>query len=340
MRPFPKALGKAVAARAEREAVTIRRMRRWVAAIALAQVLLAARERGIIAGFAIKGGHAIELRIRSKARASRDVDVILNVPETTIVDTLRAALAEGWSGFTFTFRDEIQELKHALRIQMATQYRSADWASFELEITADKIVAEDLVEALDLTEFGLDPVAPIPCLNIADQLAQKFHAMTDPNENRPRDLLDIYILAETQVIEDDRLRASIERTFDTRRTHEWPANIELRQGWADEIQTLIADNEFPFSIDDVVAGATRLVARLLGAQISMNYECHFIVLDAHDGVPNGLENALPTNDRMEAFTKMTREEGWRVAHVLRYPSRDVSRAMLFVLERPLDKPAG
>jgi hypothetical protein len=288
MHPYPKALGKAIAARAEQDAVSIRRMRRWVAAIALAQVLLAARDRGIIAGFAIKGGHAIELRIRSKARSSRDVDVILNVPDTRIVDTLRAALADGWSGFTFAFGDVIRELEHALRVQMAAHYQNADWATFDVEITAGVTTEEDLVDALDLSEFGLDPIAPIPCLNVAEQLAQKFHAATDPNENRPRDFLDIYILAETQKIDDGRLRAAIESTFATRQTHVWPAIVELRDGWAVEIQALITDNDFPFTVEDVVKGVTRLASRLLGVPTLMNYEYRFLVLDtpcAHYAVP-------------------------------------------------------
>ncbi len=30
-----------------------------------------------------------------------------------------------------------------------------------------------------------------------------------------------------------------------------------------------------------------------------------------------------------------RSEGWKLAHLMRYPSRDVTHAMLAVLERPM-----
>jgi hypothetical protein len=54
--PSPRALNRDVSKIAGSEAVTERRMRRWVAAIALIEVLNVARSRGSFPTFLVKGG--------------------------------------------------------------------------------------------------------------------------------------------------------------------------------------------------------------------------------------------------------------------------------------------
>lgn len=262
-RPHPKALGKAVEALAKQDDVSTRRMRRWVATIALAQVLLGAKARGLIRGFAIKGGHAIELRIRRKARASRDVDVIIDAPnEPTVVDAIRAALTGGWSGFTFTF-SEVEETEHAFRFPMSAHYENAAWSTFEVEVMAGDVVEEDLVEPLDLAEFGLEHPDLIPCLNLYQQVSQKFHGATDPDENRPRDLLDIYVLHQTYNFDIARLRTTLEELFVQRAKQPWPAPIELRDGWETEIAALIEGNNFACTVAQVIRAVRAFAVELM-----------------------------------------------------------------------------
>lgn len=335
-RPHPKALGRAVEAFAGKENVTSRRMRRWVATIALAQVLIRAKERGVIKGFAIKGGHAIELRLRSKARASRDVDVIIAVAsDGGIVDTVRAALTEGWSGFTFTFR-EAYETAHAFRFPMSAKYENVDWSTFDVEITAGDVAGEDLVEPLNLSEFSLESPDPISCLDLYAQIAQKFHGATDPDENRPRDILDIYILRQTYSFDIDRLRISVEELFAQRSKQSWPAPIELRAGWESVIAGLIDQNKFTCTVAEVLNAVNAFALELMGVAMKVNYEYRFLVLNGLARVPTVIENAVENDTALDAFTRMTQTEGWRLAHLIRYPSLGVSRSMLAVLERPIE----
>lgn len=251
-RPHPKALGRAIQTLAEREDITGRRMRRWVAMIALAQVLLGAKARAVIRGFAIKGGHAIELRIRRRARASRDIDVIIDVArEAGIVDTLGTALRDGWSGFTFGFRD-VKQTEHAFRFSVFAHYENTEWATFDVEAMAGDVIDEDLVEPLDLATFGLERPDLIPCLDLYAQVAQKFHGATDPEENRPRDLLDIYILKRTYKFDVERLRTTVGELFMQRAKQPWPAPIELRENWEAEIAGLIDRNGFNCTVAEVL----------------------------------------------------------------------------------------
>jgi len=258
-RPHPKALGKSVDALAKHDNVPSRRMRRWVATIALAQVLLGARDRRVIRGFVIKGGHALELRLRRSARASRDVDVIIDAPDQpNVVDALRAALAQGWSGFTFAFR-EVEATRHAFRFPMSANYGNADWSTFEVEVMAGDVTDEELVDPLDLAELDLEHPEPIPCLDLYAQIAQKFHGATDPDENRPRDLLDLYVLRQTYVFDIDRLGVAVYELFVQRNRQSWPVQIGLRSGWEAEISALISRNTFNCTVAEVL-GVVRAFA--------------------------------------------------------------------------------
>jgi hypothetical protein len=335
-RPHPKALGRAVEAFAGQEEVTSRRMRRWVATIALAQVLLRAKARGIIKGFAIKGGHAIELRLRRKARASRDVDVIIDAPsEASIVDAIRTTLTEGWSGFTFTFRD-VDEAAHAFRFPISAKFENSEWSTFDVDVMAGDVIDEELVEPLDLAEFGLEHPELIPCLDLYAQIAQKFHGATDPDESRPRDILDIYILHQTYNFDIERLRVIVEELFAQRGKQPWPVAIELRDGWEAVIAGLIDNNGFLCTVAQVLSTAHAFALELMGVAMKINYEYRFLVLSAPARVPTIVENAVDNDMALEAFTRMTQTEGWRLAHLIRYPSMEVSRSMLAVLERPIE----
>ncbi len=67
-----------------------------------------------------------------------------------------------------------------------------------------------------------------------------------------------------------------------------------------------------------------------------NYEYRFLVLSALAQVPTIVENAVDNDPELEAFNRMTQTEGWRLSHLIRYPSLQVTRAMLAVLERQIE----
>lgn len=58
----------------------VARVRRWVAYMALGGALERAGFYGDGPRFIIKGGVALELRLRTRARATRDLDLIVNHP--------------------------------------------------------------------------------------------------------------------------------------------------------------------------------------------------------------------------------------------------------------------
>ena len=77
------------------------RVRAWVAYMIMAGVL----ERATDADsplFIVKGGVALELRLRDRARATKDIDIVLRDTTANLADSLEEALTgEPYQGFSF-----------------------------------------------------------------------------------------------------------------------------------------------------------------------------------------------------------------------------------------------
>lgn len=57
--------------------------------------------------FIVKGGVALELRLRDRARATKDIDVVLQHPEADLARSLERALTgDAYQGFTFRRKGE------------------------------------------------------------------------------------------------------------------------------------------------------------------------------------------------------------------------------------------
>jgi len=69
----------------------------------------------------------------------------------------------------------------------------------------------------------------VPCYSIAQQIAEKFHALTRPyasgETSRVKDLIDILLLAGIAPIASTRLRKMIISTFENRNTHPLPDRL-------------------------------------------------------------------------------------------------------------------
>lgn len=309
-------------------------MRRWIAAIALLELFNIARAKGVIPGFLVKGGFALEFRFRDDARSSRDVDIVLPIDKAQVMDAATEILRLSWSGFSFSIKGEAEEREHGYRFQVNALYQGKDWSTFEVELVYGAVDACESIVPFGIDTFGLMRPSHIPCMTIAEQIAQKLHAVSDPTENRPRDLVDIYLLDTRLPHADDELRGIAIRTFDERGAHPWPPNIALRDGWEHELTQIITRHGLELHAAEVLNGVRNLVARLVGVEMLKGYRYHFLVLSALDHVPNPMEAAVVGGPGYETFTRMTESEGWRAIQFMPYPSREPNRAVLIVLEKP------
>jgi hypothetical protein len=254
------------------------RVRAWVAYMIMAGVL----ERHGHAGaprFIVKGGVALELRLRDRARATRDIDIVLRAPRSDLANSLEEALTgEPYQGFSFRRKGQPLLLDNgAVNMEFAVTYRGQPWTSISVDIARTEAGEADVewVDAIALTDvFGVTSPAQLPCLPLRFHVAQKLHGMTLPprpgkQNERFRDLVDLLLMDATITHADAALRAACELVFRTRNTHPWPPDLTVVPAhWALPFAELAKELELPETdVEAALATVRRLVARILGAAL-------------------------------------------------------------------------
>jgi len=228
--------------------------------------------------FIVKGGTAMQLRLGIHARATTDLDVIFRGHVEEWLSRFDAVITDrSWNGFTVTRKTEPAPIDiHGLgyqpwRVSLQIRYEGRDFGSTILEVAIDQTAIHnyELIEpaGIALAHFGIDAPQRIPCLNIAQQIAQKFHAVTEPlteGNERVRDIIDIWLL-EALLKPNDLAavhKATI-RTFRHSRQHDWPPAIIASDSWARDYPILITHYPYaPQTLDAAISYLTDLIARI------------------------------------------------------------------------------
>jgi hypothetical protein len=222
------------------------RVQRWIAFMALGGALSRMSDSGGSPLFLIKGGVALEMRLRLRARATQDFDTTFRGEREQVLNAIEQAFEEPYVGFTFRIGGEAREMTHMTRLEIKVEYAGRVWSSITMEVSAYEgtdLPAEE-VPAISLADFGLHGPERLPCMPLVKQVAQKLHAMTDtldsghPNE-RFRDLWDLWVLRE-MVPPSLELRAVCEETFNIRARHSWPPEVVAHAHWIEPFAALSA----------------------------------------------------------------------------------------------------
>lgn len=210
----------------------------------------------------LKGGYAMELRFRPKARTTRDLDLALGDPVGSealagrlveVHETLMDAAGRDIGDFfEFTIPPARSELTAAPGgggvFNVIAKVAGREFARFHIDIGfGDAIIGgPERLDGDDLLAFA--EIAPPVALAIprAQQFAEKVHAYTFPwtdRENtRSRDLVDMVLLIERGELDHDEVRQAIARTFTHRRRHEVPSTLSAPpRAWAEEFQAMAAE---------------------------------------------------------------------------------------------------
>ncbi len=212
------------------------RVRRWVSTMALLGALDRVQADRDLPRFLLKGGVAIELRLRLGARATKDVDIVFRGQSGDLVDALDQAFAEPYCDFAFRRGEPADHGPHARRFDVRLTYQSRAWATVRLEASQSEIGADEAeyIDAISLEDFKLSGPRTIACLPLRFQVAQKLHAVSerpvDRVNDRFRDLVDLLVLRD--LIDDlPALRLACETTFAGRATHAWPPALDAPASW-------------------------------------------------------------------------------------------------------------
>lgn len=219
--------------------------------------------------FTVKGAVAIEMRLPGKARATKDIDLVVDDPaDDELVATLRGALEDDHQGFTFRVKSEPYSLpSNAVRVDVALQFRGRSWGTIQVDLSTREgdRTEVDLLEPLDLEPFGLETPNVLPCLSLRYHLAQKIHAMTEPppadgppNE-RFRDLVDLLLMNALPTDLADVREACVE-VFAIRATHDWPPVVDPPRFWEQPFAALAEEVDLPVRrIEDAIREAQGLI---------------------------------------------------------------------------------
>lgn len=224
-----RALERRITNLARQQGTTAARLRRLVGFSVSCETLSEAVARGVIPFFFVKGGVAIELRLGLLARATRDLDIGLCAPPAELLPYFDAALAVGFGDFRLRRRGEARSLDNGtLALEIAVEYLGRPWGTVDVDLSpANAEIETESVAPIALAELGLESPRYVPCLAVPEQIAQKIHALTEPEPRgrpnpRARDVLDVLLLAQRADVGGAAVRAACERVFADRATHTWP----------------------------------------------------------------------------------------------------------------------
>ncbi len=210
----------------------------------------------------LKGGYAMELRYRPKARTTKDIDLSVSADEHVlgVEDRLELIRDELQTAADIDLGDYLEFLIAASRTELVgaprggarfpVQARMAGrvFGSFHIDVGIGDALhgTPERLRGEDLLAFAC--IAPAEALAIpeAQQFAEKVHAYTFPwtdrTNTRSRDLVDIVLLIEAGHVTHEAVASAIQATFRCRGTHEIPTVLSgPPPSWANEFAALATE---------------------------------------------------------------------------------------------------
>ncbi|MFJ9719270.1 nucleotidyl transferase AbiEii/AbiGii toxin family protein [Streptomyces sp. NPDC101213] len=186
----------------------------------------------------LKGGAALEFRLRDRARATKDLDLATrssDVDGNTVRDALLDALGEDPDGDWFTFRVASPVAlaadtggRPAWRFSVEARLAGKPFAGVRLDVAArgEEVAATEPLPLLGVLEFAGIPARAIEAVDRRQHFAEKLHAFTRDYGDRPntrvKDLADLILLIETGLLPNHELHDVVRHVFTVRATHPLP----------------------------------------------------------------------------------------------------------------------
>jgi len=230
---FRAALDERLKTECAKTGLSITRLRKRVAfELFLRRLVRIAPERWVL-----KGALALDFRIPTATRSTKDIDIGRGDSEEAAVEDLTSVQELALDDyFTYTVArteafGETDEFS-AVRFNVRAELAGRTFESLVLDVAfVDPLPSRpEIVYSTRFLSFaGIDQVR-IPSLPIHDHVAEKVHAYTRTDgdsrpSTRPKDLVDILLIASAEPLEAAKLRHGLVQTFATRDTHPLPDSL-------------------------------------------------------------------------------------------------------------------
>jgi len=228
---------------------------------------------------AIKGGSAMALRYGRGTRFTQDLDAARVQPLARFRSDFEDSLSAGWAGFTGRLIEKAAPRPPGVPTAYVMQpfdvkldYRGRPWCTVKFELGHNEIgdaeepeyqLADGLAQLF--TEVGLEAPKPVPVMRVDHQIAQKLHAVSEPGNERVRDLIDLQLLDKGEDLDLAQVNATCVRLFEYRRQQAWPPTIGVANGWGDLYEAASEDVDVLPDVEAAVAWNNDFVARIAEA---------------------------------------------------------------------------
>jgi predicted nucleotidyltransferase component of viral defense system len=231
---FRQALDDRLKAESASTGLGITRLRKRVAfELFLRRLVLVGGDQWIL-----KGALALEFRLSTGTRSTKDIDIESSSDEHAVIEQLTAAQSVSLDDFfTYTLSrtdalDNVDDFS-AVRFSVTAELGGRTFERFVLDVAfrdATPLPPDSVTTSRFLSFAEIEPVV-VPAVAIEQHIAEKVHAYTrtyGPGarpSTRPKDLVDILLIAGDSVVGAHQLRRALERTFATRGVHVLPAAL-------------------------------------------------------------------------------------------------------------------
>ena len=236
---FRQALETRLLSQAKSDKVPIERLRQEVAFDRFLARLLNNQDFDYL----LKGGYAMELRLRHRARFSRDLDITakhqkgITDPEALLRKLELELAVDLGDWFGFRISESSMSLEGApyagFRFPVEARLAERTFARFHVDVAFGDPVLDDpsWLSGSSLLNFAGIPTLNVPTLLAETHFAEKIHAYTKPRKTGPnsrvRDLIDMVLLLDQGSLNSKAVRRALKSTFMRRDTHPLPSLLPL-----------------------------------------------------------------------------------------------------------------
>jgi predicted nucleotidyltransferase component of viral defense system len=239
-----------LAQRSRESGIELGRLRRRV----VFERLLVRLDAGAPGMWVLKGGMALEVRLRDRARTTKDLDLMtrLQVDDgASVREHLLDALVVDVEADRFTWEvsratdlqpDEAG--RPGWRLTVTARLAGREFASVRLDVVArpEEIGPTERLTLPNSLAFDEFPSHQFETVSPAQHFAEKLHALTRDygrENSRTRDLVDLVLLIENDLVTADAVMPSVRLVFTERRAQEVPAVIgDVPASWSDPYRAL------------------------------------------------------------------------------------------------------
>lgn len=224
----------------------------------------------------LKGGMALEVRLHDDARLTKDVDLGLRDDiddDRDLHDRVTDALAVDLDGdgFVLTASQPVSLAADGAghltwRIKVAASLAGKPFGGIQLDVSprAHELDRTDRLRLANLLDFAGVPAPVVEVVDVNRHAAEKFHAMLrdfgDRENSRVRDLVDLALLIEHDLLDTTRLAEAAAQVWAERDATAPPSSLpSLPATWPERYERLAADHNLSTSS---FAAAVEAVERL------------------------------------------------------------------------------